>query len=97
MSNNLLLKRPRTAISESLKHEICEYSQKNPNEKQADIAKHFNSKDSSLNLDRTTISKILKDKSKYDMIVTELMIKEKAADFTKALNLEDDALKFSNR
>ncbi|CAG8499675.1 18202_t:CDS:2 [Racocetra persica] len=94
------------AVSESLKREICEYSQKNLNKKQADIAKHFNSKDSSLNLDRTTISKILKDKSKYlwieqvtngDMIVTKLMIKEKAADFAKALNLEDDTLKFSNK
>ncbi|CAG8483267.1 30455_t:CDS:2 [Racocetra persica] len=114
MSKNLLQKRTRTTVSESLKREICEYSQKNPNKKQIDIAKHFNFQNSSLNLDRSTISKILNDKSKWlavmdnqlnftifrrkqvkypllnqamclwveqvtteDMILTELMIKEK--------------------
>ncbi|CAG8690426.1 2563_t:CDS:1, partial [Scutellospora calospora] len=32
-----------------------------------------------------------------DMIITELMIKEKAVDFVKALNLGNNALTFLNR
>ncbi|CAG8449545.1 3756_t:CDS:2 [Scutellospora calospora] len=117
-SKNLSQKRPRTAVSEYLKHEIYEYSQNNPNTRQIDIADHFNSQDPNLNLDQTTISKILNDKSKWlavtedqlssivfrckkvkyplldqsmrlwveqitnsEVILTELMIKEKAASF----------------
>ncbi|CAG8770980.1 3362_t:CDS:2, partial [Gigaspora rosea] len=84
--------------------------QSHPHVKQLDIANHFNSQDPNLNLDQTTISKILKDKSKWlaalklwieqvtrgEMIITELMIKEKATIFAKALNLGDNALKFLN-
>ncbi|CAG8604943.1 17509_t:CDS:1, partial [Racocetra persica] len=98
------------------------------------IAKYFNFQDSNLNLNRSMISKILSDKSKWlavtesqlsstifrhkqvkypildqsirlwveqitsgEMILTELMIREKATCFAKALNLGDDTLKFSNR
>ncbi|CAG8480340.1 4795_t:CDS:2 [Racocetra persica] len=70
------------------------------------IASHFNSQDPNLNLDQTTISKILKDKTMRlwieqvtcgEMIITELIIKEKTTIFTQALNLGDDVLKFSNR
>ncbi|CAG8600923.1 1672_t:CDS:2, partial [Scutellospora calospora] len=133
MSESSSQKRTRTAISDYLKREICKYSQSHPHVKQLDIANHFNSQDPNLNLDRTTISKILKDKSRWlavaddqsssitfrhkqvkypllnqamklwieqvtrgEMIITELMIKEKATIFAKALNLGDDALKFSN-
>ncbi|CAG8804196.1 23313_t:CDS:1, partial [Racocetra persica] len=65
MFKNLSQKRQRITISEYLKQEICEYCENNLNKTQVDIAKHFNSQDSSLNLNRTTIFKILKDKSKW--------------------------------
>ncbi|CAG8764952.1 15579_t:CDS:1, partial [Racocetra persica] len=60
----------RTAVSEHLKQKICEYSQNNPNQKQIDIANYFNSQDPNLKLDRSTVSKILKNKSKW-LMVTE--------------------------
>ncbi|CAG8622367.1 33335_t:CDS:1 [Racocetra persica] len=121
------------AVSEHLKQKIYEYSQNNPNQRQIDIANHFNSQDLNLKLDRSTVSKILKNKSKWlmvtedqlsstlfrhkqvkyllldqlmriwveqvtnsEMFLTELIIKEQATDFAKALNLGKDALKFSN-
>ncbi|CAG8538061.1 15180_t:CDS:2 [Dentiscutata heterogama] len=100
------------AISQYLKQKIYEYNENNSNKTQEDIANHFNSQISNLNLDWTTISKILKNKSKWlaitksqlsliqvtngEIILTELMIKEKATYFAKVLNLGNDALKFSN-
>ncbi|CAG8854222.1 36559_t:CDS:1, partial [Gigaspora margarita] len=57
-------KQKRTAISYSLKKEICLFHQKNPNKTQSDIKDEFNSK-YQLNLDRSTISKILSNKEKW--------------------------------
>ncbi|CAG8738691.1 23713_t:CDS:1, partial [Gigaspora rosea] len=64
MSKDSSQKKPRTAISDYLKREICEYSQNYPDEKHTDIANHFNLQNPDLNLERSTISKILKDKSR---------------------------------
>ncbi|CAG8845947.1 22725_t:CDS:1, partial [Racocetra persica] len=58
-------KRARTAISSSLKWEICEYNDKFSNETYSNIAQYFNQKDSALNLERSTISKILKKKEQW--------------------------------
>ena len=45
------------------KKEICLFKQRNPNKTQNEIKDEFNSK-YQLNLDRSTISKILSDKEK---------------------------------
>ncbi|CAG8785211.1 937_t:CDS:2, partial [Racocetra persica] len=62
------LRRAKTAISNSLKREICEYSNKFSHEIQSNIANYFNQKNSILNIDRSTISKILKEKKKWLVI-----------------------------
>ncbi|CAG8480532.1 32611_t:CDS:2 [Racocetra persica] len=91
-SKHLLQKRQRTAVNEYLKQKICEYSQNNPNQRQIDIATHFNSQDPNLKLDRIWVKQV----TNSEIFLTELMIKEQVADFAKALNLGEDALKFSN-
>ena len=55
----------RTPISFEAKKEICEYIQANPNTKQTDIALYFNTKYSDYNIDRSTVSKIWQDWSKW--------------------------------
>ena len=51
-------KRIRTAISNDIKKEICEYIKSNSNVKQGDVALFFNRKYNELNIDRSTVSKI---------------------------------------
>jgi len=123
----------RSAISVSLKHEICEWAKKNSNKRHHEIAKHFNEKNLTLNIDRSTITKILTNSENWNaaieiesskeifrhrgvkfpildnamnlwvenvmtggVILTDLLIKEKAKFFANAFNIQEDELVFSN-
>jgi len=122
----------RTSISNSLKKEICVFHIHNKTFKQNEIATYFNSK-YNLNIDRTTISKIINKKDKWvsieegevskkvfkhrkvkfplleeamsfwieqmtakGVILTEVLIKEKAELFAKLLEIPKEELSFSN-
>ena len=52
-------KQHRSAISDDVKHQICEWSAANNNKRHEDIAKHFNEMYPNLTIERNTISKIL--------------------------------------
>jgi len=52
-------KQHRSAISISLKHQICEWSKNNKNKKHEEIASYFNEKDPTLKIHRSTVTKIL--------------------------------------
>ena len=56
--------RKRTSISDLLKREICAFRKDNMLLNQIEIAAHFNAK-YDLNIDRTTISKIINKKDKW--------------------------------
>src|SRR5207253_3175328 len=93
MKPNTKEKQKRTAISYALKKEICLFKQKNPNKTQNEIKDEFNSK-YQLNLERSTISKILSDKEKWiNFTVNETInntfckSKVKHPDLEKALNI----------
>jgi hypothetical protein len=58
-------KRTRTAISNDIKKEICEYIMSNNNIKQGDVALFFNTKYDKLNIDRSTVSKIWQNREKW--------------------------------
>jgi hypothetical protein len=58
-------KKTRTAISNDMKKEICEYMMSNNNVKQGDVALFFNTKYKELNIDRTTITKIWQSREKW--------------------------------
>jgi hypothetical protein len=58
-------KQTRSAISDELRKKICLYSKDNPQKSQTDIANHFNDQFETLNIDRSTVSKILKQKEKW--------------------------------
>ena len=52
-------KQYRSAISVSLKHQICEWSKNNKNKKHEEIVNYFNEKDPTLNIHHNTVTKIL--------------------------------------
>ncbi|CAG8774112.1 3640_t:CDS:1, partial [Racocetra persica] len=58
-------KQHRTAISDDLKHQICEWSENNKNKKHHEIASYFNENHPNLSIDRSTVSKILKESDKW--------------------------------
>jgi hypothetical protein len=58
-------KQHRSAISVSLKHQICEWSKNNKNKKHEEIADHFNEKNPTLNIHRSTVTKILSQSEKW--------------------------------
>jgi len=58
-------KQHRSAISDDLKRQICEWAEANRNKKHNEIAQHFNVK-----IDRSTVSKILKEKDKWKAVVS---------------------------
>ncbi|CAG8440020.1 17539_t:CDS:2 [Funneliformis caledonium] len=62
-------KQKRTAISDEIKHEICEFHTKNSHLSHIDIALHFNQLHN-FDIKRTTISKILKDKGRWLSAIT---------------------------
>ena len=55
-------KRSRSQITDSIRKEICNYAQKLTKKKHQPIADFFNDKYSTLNIDKSTISKVLKEK-----------------------------------
>ncbi len=52
-------KQHRSAISEEVKCQICEWVEANKSKRYVNIANHFNEMHSNLKIDRNTISKIL--------------------------------------
>ncbi|CAG8605068.1 406_t:CDS:2, partial [Gigaspora rosea] len=95
------VKKTCTAVSDSLKSNICNYNKENPNKTQVQIAEHFNTQDPNWNLECSTISKILKEKDRWlavvkDNTTSDSFRHKKAAYFAKALSLPDNELKFSN-
>ena len=120
----------RTAISDEIKYDICNYQTKNPNISHENIAIHFN-QIHNLDIKRSTISKILKEKERWlsienaststykhrevkyplleqalsiwvkqalskGMILSDIILREKAKDFAKDLNIEENSIGFSN-
>jgi len=68
--NPPLSKRRRSAISDDLRRQICEWSDANKHKKHHEVAAYFNEKHPDLEIDRSTISKILKEKDKWKAIVS---------------------------
>ena len=62
----------RSAISVKIKKEICEYMRENTNISQANVALFFNTKYSELNVNRTAVNKIWKDREKWLAILPNL-------------------------
>ena len=62
-------KQHRSAISDDLKRQICEWAEANRNKKHHEIAQHFNQKNLNVMIDRSTVSKILKEKDKWKAVV----------------------------
>ena len=58
-------KQRRSAISDDIKRQICEWAEANKNKKHHEIAQHFNEKNLNVKIDRSTVSKILKEKDKW--------------------------------
>jgi hypothetical protein len=125
-------KQHRSAISDDVKRQICEWSKTNENKRHVDIADHFNEIYPSLKIDRSTITKILLQSDRWKavsaldstqtfrhkevkfpileramniwvenvtaggVILTDLLIKEKAKIFAAAFNIQENDLAFSN-
>jgi hypothetical protein len=65
-------KKTRSVISIEIKKEICEYMVSNPNISQTNVALFFNTKYLKLNIDRTTINKIWKEREKWLSVLSTL-------------------------
>ncbi len=65
-----LAKKTRTAISIDIKKEICEYMVANPDVNQSAVASFFNTKYAGLDIQRTSINKIWKDRQKWLAILS---------------------------
>ena len=125
-------KQHRSAISDDVKRQICEWSTANKNKRHEDIANHFNEVYPNLKIERSTISKILAQSDRWKaintedsaqtfrhkevkfpvlehamslwvenvtaggVILTDLLIKEKAKIFAEAFNIQESDLNFSN-
>ncbi|CAG8664933.1 3977_t:CDS:2, partial [Paraglomus occultum] len=63
-------KQRRSAISDDIKRQICEWAEANKNKKHHEIAQHFNEKNLNMKIDRSTVSKILKEKDKWKAVVS---------------------------
>jgi len=63
-------KQYHSAISDDLRYQICEWLDTNKNKKYHKIAAYFNEKYLDMNIDRSTISKILKEKDKWKTVVS---------------------------
>ncbi|GES76664.1 tigger transposable element-derived protein 6-like [Rhizophagus clarus] len=98
----------RTAISVDIKKEICEFILANPDRKQGDIASFFNKKYTDLNIQRTTINKIWKNKEKWLSVLStsqssptglplsDMILQQKGLEFAKMFNVEDKLKCFKN-
>ena len=65
-----LAKKTRTAISIDIKKDICEYMVANPDVNQSAVASFFNTKYAGLDIQRTSINKIWKDRQKWLAILS---------------------------
>ena len=65
-----LAKKTRTAISINIKKEICEYMVVNSDVNQSAVASFFNTKYAGLDIQRTSINKIWKDRQKWLAILS---------------------------
>ncbi len=65
-------KKSRSAISDDIKQQICVYATKfeNKNKTQQQIADYFNQQNGNLNIDRSTVSKIIGQKAKWLAILS---------------------------
>ncbi|CAB4481139.1 unnamed protein product [Rhizophagus irregularis] len=63
-------RRIRSAISNEIKKEICEYIMANSNVKQEEVALYFNTKYNELNIDRSTVSKIWQNREKWMAVLS---------------------------
>ncbi|CAB4402410.1 unnamed protein product [Rhizophagus irregularis] len=63
-------RRIRSAISNKIKKEICEYIMANSNVKQGEVALYFNTKYNELNIDRSTVSKIWQNREKWMAVLS---------------------------
>src|SRR6266540_4301936 len=114
-----------SAISVSIKHQICEWSKNNKNKKHEEIVSYFNKKYPTLNIHHSTVTKILAQSERWSsaleiesfkeiykykgvkfseldkaislwiesvitgsVILTDLLIKEKARFFANAFNIQ---------
>src|SRR4051812_35703426 len=68
LCNIIIMTQKRTAISDEVKYEICDYQTKNQHISHIDIAAYFNQL-YNLDIKRSTISKILKEKERWLSIV----------------------------
>ncbi|CAG8758326.1 tigger transposable element-derived protein 6-like [Rhizophagus irregularis DAOM 181602=DAOM 197198] len=104
-------KQRRSAISDDVKHQICEWSTANKSKRHEEIAKHFNEKYSNLNIERIqtfrhkevkfpalehAMSLWVENVTAGGVILTDLLIKEKAKIFAEAFNIQEEDLSFSN-
>src|SRR4051812_2405828 len=87
-------KQHRSAISDEVKRQICEWEAANKNKRHIDIANHFNEIYSNLTIDRSTISKILSQSDKWKAVISTedsvKMFRHKAVKFPlldQAMNL----------
>jgi len=55
----------RSRISDTQKKEICEFAEKNPSYRHHEIANEFMNRYPTLNIDRSTVSKVLKKADQY--------------------------------
>ena len=69
MPPNRSSKQHRSAISVSLKHQICEWSKNNKNKKYEEIASYFNEKDPTLKIHRSTVTKILAQSERWSSVL----------------------------
>lgn len=123
----------RSRLSDAQRKEICEYAAKNQNAKHHEIAEEFKKRYSTLQLDRSTVSKILKKSEQYmnlpeesvsanrfrhkpvkyptlelamsvwvqqitagGMPLSDQLLREKGADFARALEINEKSLSFSS-
>ena len=63
------VKRSHSSISDNIKRQICKWQESNKNKKQEEIAKHFNEKYPNLNINRSTVSKILSQRDKWKAVI----------------------------
>ena len=64
-------KQHRSAISDKVKRQICEWLEANESKRHVNIADYFNEIHPNLNIDRSTISKILLQSDKWKNINAE--------------------------
>ena len=69
MSLKLFFKKIRVAINDKLRYNICVYNEKNSNHIHKEIAEYFQ-KNFQIELEHSTIFKILKDKKKW-LVITD--------------------------